>query len=398
MPGSGSGNTTTTMEPPSWQTPYIQDFLGQSQDWFQDRPIGGGEGGYTPGFGTVAPFDPLQTTGQEMVTGFAGGPGQDLASTALGATMTGLDPMSNPFLTAMSGNLGPQQAFLSGMMQPPGGGGLGPTPSPNAAIESMMSGTPNMDVYGPLYDQIAQSASKGFMEEIMPGIRSEAMMYGGYGDPRQTMTTGLAADRANENMLRSMERLTSQAASEALGQRATGAGLAANYGLGTRGLQEQIRASQAGEGLGAAGLYGNQFSDIYGNVMDTFGRSMALAPSMLGMGMIPGQAMMDVGGLRQTQEQAGMTDEFNRWMMEQQGPLQDLMAYGNMIGGNYGGTTSQPYYGPSTGQNMLMGGMMGGMMPGMFGTAGAAGAAPMLGGMGPMGWGLLGAGAMGLLS
>ena len=54
----------------------------------------------------------------------------------------------------------------------------------------------------------------------------------------------------------------------------------------------------------------------------------------------------------------------------------------------------------STGANMLGGAMLGSQIPGMFGAyASAAGPtmAPMLAGMGPVGWGLLGAGALGLM-
>lgn len=427
-----------------------------------------GNAEYTPGFETVAGFNPYQTQGQNMAMDYAGGQGANLAGAAQQALQYGINPANNPFLTGMSGNFQGQQDFLSQMM---GQQGQGPTtpqigfspqtpqinfsgqtpqigfdpqrqqvdftpgeygPDPTAAMNSMMSATPNMDVYSPLYSQMREQATTGFLEDVMPALRGEAQAAGQYGDPKHQQSMGIAADRVNENMTQAMERLTQQAASEALNQRAQGTGMAANYGLGlgaqglaagttnanlgqaqqnlgaglatsqaglgagqnallgnlaatqaglgssnnallgnlatnqagldlsTQQLGESMRSNQAGEGLSAAGLYGSQLGGMYGTSMDAMGRSMAMAPSVYDMGMQPANVYSGIGAQQQAMTQAQMDDQAARWEAEQLGPYGDLARYQSMVMGNIGyGTQSQPYYQPSSGQNMLGAGMAG---------------------------------------
>ena len=110
---------------------------------------------------------------------------------------------------------------------------------------------------------------------------------------------------------------------------------------------------------------------------------------------MPSQDLMNIGGMQQTQQQNVLNDMYNRWQNEQLGPYGDLARYSNLLtgqAGNYGTQTStQPYFGPSTGQNMMMGGLLGYGAASALGTnaAGAAIMNPWLGAA-------LGAGALGL--
>ena len=483
---SGNTTTVQTSQPPAYLAPHLQHLAQVSSDWFGDRygryenqpmsredwqtsqlgPLGEGswsgvrraaEGQdydnyitqfdrgewipgsaeYNPDFPTVAGFTPWQIEGQQSAANYAGGGGQNLAGAAQQAALSGLDPNSNPYVQGMAGNLPAQQNYLQSIWNQPSFSGGAPqigfdpqrinvdqqsSVDPSAAINQMMSGTPDMSIYSPLYEQIGQQSKQLWEETINPAIRSEAIGAGAYGTPKYRQAMGQEAERLQNSMNQSMERLTADAANRALQQRAQGVG----YGLGATGqdlsraisqagfdagvqnlgadlaarqagldfsgmqLGEQARAARAGEGLSAAGIYGNQFGNMYGNALDTMGRSLALAPSTYGLGTAPGETMMNLGAQQQAQQQAEMGDQYQRWQNDQLGPYGDLGRYMGLLTGQAAGygtqTASQPYFSPSPIQNALTGGMLGyglgGMIPGLNPWLGA--------GMGALGLGLFG--------
>jgi len=79
--------------------------------------------------------------------------------------------------------------------------------------------------------------------------------------------------------------------------------------------------------------------------------------------------LADVGGVRQGQGQAQLSDLVNRWNFAQNQPQNQLNAFMGNVGGGYGGTTSStvPYY-SNMGAGILGGAATGAGIGSMFGA------------------------------
>lgn len=372
---------TNKAEPWIGQQPYLKDIFARAKAGFEDvsgKPL-------FPDHSSIAPMNPWRIAGQEMKLGAANQMAGQIAPVQE-ASAGMLNPLSNPLLQAYSTGIPASMGFLqSTMAQQPD---QQISPELGGTLSQMMSATPNMEVWGPLMQGITDTAIRGFKEEVLPALRTQAMGVGQYGSgSRPEQASGLAAGRLAESIMGAQQRMAQQAASEALQQRTMGAQL----GLGAAGLQEQARAARIGEGLSAAGLIGQGVSDLFGTGTRAQIGALGLAPQTLGLGLMPGSIYSQVGAEREAHEQALLNEELQRYGAERNAPFSDLAGYAGLVSGNYGGvTTSQiPYFPSSPIMGALGGGMLGyGMAPllgpALQGMTGAAISPAMFGGMGAL--------------
>ncbi|MGW8181337.1 MAG: hypothetical protein ACWGQW_21610, partial [bacterium] len=92
--GGGDQKTTTQVNPPKFQTPYIEDVLSQAKGLYnQPGPY------YYPG-STVANLNPVQQQSMQSALGYAGGGAQNIANASQAGYGMGLqfaNPLNNPF-------------------------------------------------------------------------------------------------------------------------------------------------------------------------------------------------------------------------------------------------------------------------------------------------------------
>lgn len=87
---------------------------------------------------------------------------------------------------------------------------LGETPKPRAPAQAA---APTMQAYqaNPYLDQMAagivQQTTRNLNEQIMPGLRSQAIAAGGFGDARHGVAEGLAIGRTNDALANSLANL-----------------------------------------------------------------------------------------------------------------------------------------------------------------------------------------------
>jgi hypothetical protein len=135
----------------------------------------------------------------------------------------------------------------------------------------------------------------------------------------------------------------------------------------------------------AAGRYGSGAHDAavtqalaplyyqdYASQLARMDQAAQLAPALANQDYVDLNALAQVGQQRQSQAQALVNEDVNRYNYYANLPANKLNRYMNQIQGNYGGTvtTTQPYQGPSIGQQIL---------GGLFDLGGAAVGAPWFG-------------------
>lgn len=285
--GGGGGNTTTTQKADPWKglQPYLKegyaDFATSARD-------------IAPFYGeqTYAGFTPWQTAGQEFMTDYA----QSLAPTQAGhmnAMNWGMNAVMDPYS--------------------------------NQALQSHIAAA-------------QRPLTQAYQEQVLPGIRDQAEMYGGAGS-----RTGLAEGVAARSYMDAMGDVSSSMMSQAYGQ----------------GLDQQARM-------------------------------MAMAPQMYQAGAMPGQFMGQVGAQQQAMEQQGIDEAMARHYYGYDADYARQKDYLSTLAGTPWGTTSVTGPDPNatnTAMSTLGGGLMG------LGAYGALGAAP-LAAANPWMWGAIGAGAL----
>lgn len=290
--GKGGGGGTTTVEkadPWVGQQPYLRDLFSRAQTLSQ-QPM------QTYPGSTVAGFTGPQLQGQQMALDAANAMGPQIQS-AQGASQFGtsgavLSPDSNPYLA--------QHA--------------------QAATR-------------PIQEQL--------VEEVIPGIESQAVAQGAYSSNRPGVSKAMATGRA----------------ADAMGDVTT-----------------------------------DIYSNAYGQGLDYMGKSLALAPQTMQLGTMPSQIYQGVGSQQQQMDQAQLTDLVNKFEQQQMEPWDRLSQYGSLVGGgNYGGTSNRQVDRATNQALSTLGGgatgaWMGSMVPGW-----GAGAGSMLG---PAGWAGMGLGAL----
>ncbi len=280
LAGKGGKQQNVTQSTAPWgpQQQYLTDLFGRSQNWLN---TGGG-------------FNPLQQQGQQMALGYADTlPG--ILGNAQSGWQFGLNPLANPYLQGAAGT------------------------GTYDALRSMMSATPDMDVWGPVMDAAQRRPLQAFNEQVLPGIRSGAIGSGQYGGSRQGIAEGIAMRGLGDTLGDIQSRIAQMAASEALQQRTAGAGI-------------------------GAGL----LSGAYGTTAGLLSNALSQSPAMAGLGLLPSTIYQGVG------------------QQQQQQPLQSLQAYQGLIGGGYGGQQTTPYF-SNPALSRLGGGLMGYQLGGLLG-------------------------------
>jgi hypothetical protein len=158
--------------------------------------------------------------------------------------------------------------------------------------------------------------------------------------------------------------------SSAVNSQFSGAG---RYGSGAH---QGVLADQLSKNIGAMDY------QRYGDERTNQLRTQAFAPSLAAQDYQDISALGQVGQQRQAQAQAELGDEVQRFSFEQGAPYDSLQRYMQMIQGNYGNTTSQPYF-SNTGASILGGGLAGAQ-------AGSAIGGPWGAGLGAIAGGILG--------
>lgn len=273
--GGGDTHTTTTQE----LSPEQKKILGLATPILSDYLKGGRAGleqTVFPGSTVVGP-NPLETQAQQQLVQQAQGP---LASAA-NATLAG-----NTFLTS--------------------GAALDPRTNP------ALQGTINAAV---------RPLTESFGEVVLPQIRSDAVLTGGYGSNRQEINERLAA--------RDLER-------------------------------------QVGDVGSAVAFQG------YNAGLDAMGRAQAFAPSALQGAQLPAMTTAGVGAQQREFEQAALTDAINRWYNQRFLPLSIAQGVaGTAFGYPGGSTTSAVSGGGAPGISPFAGAVGGASIGAPFGPWGA---------------------------
>ena len=167
---------------------------------------------------------------------------------------------------------------------------------PTKSMQQLLSGRPDNPYLDSVSNAITRKLTRNMMEQVMPGIRSDAILSGQYGGSRQGIAEGLAASRLNEDLAPALTNLYGGAyenaqnrmagAADSLNNQAFNLGFG-NANLGLQNNQQQIGQNQTNLNNRMQGLNflnstidtlssGNQIQ-AQNNAMqdDTFSRAMA---------------------------------------------------------------------------------------------------------------------------
>lgn len=421
MGGGGSQDSTVT---------NVTQVDPVTQAWRQNIMNAGGalynQGvpAYYPG-STVVPFSNQTQSGLDYLQNHAmgGAPNLQAANDANARALSGWNPAmpfansfasgSNPLLQGVQ-NAG--QAGVAGQVQGMIQGAAGSNPwaaqvaqagaSPTTAGVQQLQGfanaqNPHLDsLFNRGAEQVTNAVNANFMQAGRYG--ANAAHTGALGDSLGNLYSQIyapayesAQDRAlsASGQLAGISQADRAANMTGLGQAGSLFEAGAGRGLQGAGLYGGLLADDAGRGLQgastAAGL-GLQGADLYGGLFSQgntdAARAQAMLPSLFGYGQMPGQAMLDIGGMYEGQAGQYLADDQSRYNYAANAPWDYLQRYAGMMSGlpDFSGGTSTTQ-GPGT--NRLMSGLGGG--------AAGAGIAQALSLSGPWGWGLAGLGALG---
>lgn len=137
--------------------------------------------------------------------------------------------------------------------------------------------------------------------------------------------------------------------------------IAANFGLGGRtgsnmafaNAMDSSRQTLA-DSLGgmAANIYGGNYQQERARQMQAAG----LAPQTAELGYYDADRLLGAGQIQDEQSQRNISDQFNRYMYNQERPYDALGRYMGYLGGNYGGSTTQPVFQDTTARNLGLAG------------------------------------------
>lgn len=166
----------------------------------------------------------------------------------------------------------------------------------------------------------------------------------------------------------------------------------AGRGLQGAGMLGELASQDATRGLSGATTaagYGLQGADLMGGLWSQgnadAARTTALLPGLYQYGQMPGQSMLDIGGMYEDLAGRYLQDDVNRYNAPYQNAWDHLGNYSQLMSGlpDFSSTT-QTTTGPRTNR----------MMSGLGGASAGAGIAQALSLGGPWGWGLAAAGGL----
>lgn len=196
-----------------------------------------------------------------------------------------------------------------------------------------------------------------YQEQILPSLGDSASMAGQYGSSRQGIAEGIATKGLLDDISRQ------------------------NTGLAQAGYTSGLEAMMGGLGLGLRGDIAQQ---------QQLGNMLGMAPEMAALGLMPSQALGQIGQQRQGQVQNLINDMMGRYNFYQQAPQQNLQNYASLIQGLNpgGGTTTATTPTSQGGLAGMLGGALGGaqmgsdlfnVFSGLFGGGGNTFGSSMLG-------------------
>lgn len=163
-----------------------------------------------------------------------------------------------------------------------------------------------------------------------------------------------------------------------------GAAASGNSGSSRQGIAEGLAAQATADAIQRATT--DIFNQGFQSSLDASLKSQALAPSVLGLGVLPAQIQAGVGDALQGQQQAELQGAIDRFNFGQLEPTLRAQDFQNLIGGNFGGTTTSAGTAqgaqPSSFERVLAGGSLGLSLAdtlagtGLFGGATAGQIAP----------------------
>lgn len=144
-------------------------------------------------------------------------------------------------------------------------------------------------------------------------------------------------------------------------------------GSGAEGTMMDSAYGSLGRSLGdlSANIYGNSYEAERGRM----GQSMLFAPQLAAADYADIEQLMNIGGMRQGQQQSEIDAARERFDFGQNSALANLQNYLALISGNVGSTTTQqtPIY-RNRGAGALGGALAGGQVAKMMGASSGAGA------------------------
>lgn len=196
------------------------------------------------------------------------------------ATHGGINAMRGAYNTnfgPVAGIQGAGQTNLTNARQ--GQGVLDPT----SAMGRLLSGRPDTQYLDQQANAIQRNAARNLMENVMPGLRSEAVVSGQYGGSRQGLAEGLAMSRLNQDLAPSITGMYSNALENAQGRMA-GTASELNqqaYQNAANNIDRRLNAAQFNANLG---LQNNQFGLQQANQnLNNFGQGLNFLGAGLGL-------------------------------------------------------------------------------------------------------------------
>lgn len=177
------------------------------------------------------------------------------------------------------------------------------------------------------------------------------------------------------------KNLTDAFGTDVLPQIRSGAQSTGNFDSTRHGIAEGLASRALTDSI--AQLQADIYNKGYGQNLDNFGRTLALAPQTIQAGTLP-PTMLDAVGMRdEALRQRALDEQLYRFNFSQLEPISRLAQYQNFVTGNFGSDTTQQMVGArpggSRGQGLLGGALMGasigtavpGITPGIGALAGA---------------------------
>lgn len=350
---------------------------------------------YYPG-ATVTPFSDQTQSGLNYLEQYAsqGRPANlDAANAASGRALSGWNPAlpyaqsyaggSNPL---MQGVLNASQQGVAGQVSPMLQGGAAENPwasqianagaRPTSAgldqLRGFASGqNPYLDrMFTRGAEQVSNAVNSNFAQagRFGPNAAHTGALTQGIGDLYSNIyapayESGQSRALQAASMLPQIEQADRSAAMQGYGQAGSlfesgagrglqGAGLYGGLATSDANRALQGAGTAAGYGLEGAGLYGGTYAQ--GNA--DAARTQALLPGLYNYGMMPGQSMLDVGGMYEGQAQNYLDADRARYDYTANAPWDYLQRYSSMMNGlpDFSGTT-QTTTGPRP--NRLMQGL-----------------------------------------
>ena len=340
--GGDSGSSDQTSKPWKKIQPQVLEAAGNlSTAANQPNEYYGGE--------TVAGFTPWQTQGMQGMADYAMSPemggmiGNQQNAVNFGMSGGFVNPNTNSAL-GMSGDMYGQ--FSNYGNDPALQNSMGIAGQANQAVADPYSDP----TIAPWIAAATRPITQNYQENVLPGIRDQAEMYGGAGS-----RTGLAEGVAARGYMDAVGATSANVYNQAYGtnvnrQMQAGGQLASAYGQTT------------GNQMMSAGMYGQN----YGQGMTAGNQMVSMAPGAMSAGMMPWQTLQGVGGQEQALNQANLTSDQMAYDYNRDADFNRSTQYfSTMMGTPWGETeASGGSSGPSAIEGAAGGAMIGGALAG----------------------------------